>query len=182
VGGVGDELALGGEGGVQAGQHGVEGVAELLELVVGAGQLDAARQVGGLDVAGHGGDAPDRPQHPAGHRPADAQAGHEQHPEGGEGVVAQLLEGAGVHDPLELAEGDRLVALVADADDLLGGGVRLAAQRHGQHQVDGRDHHRGQPEQDRRVQQGVAEADRPGPFGEAVDQPAGRVHGCSRRR
>jgi hypothetical protein len=42
VGGVGDELALGGEGRVQPGQHGVEGVGQLLELVVGAGQLDPA--------------------------------------------------------------------------------------------------------------------------------------------
>jgi hypothetical protein len=183
VGGVGGELALGGEGGVQAGQHRVEGVGQLLQLILGAGQLDAARQVGDLDVAGHRGDAADGAQHPAGDHPADAEAGHEQHPKGAEGVVAQLVQGPGVDHPLQLPEGDRLVALVAEADELLvAGGVRLVAQRHHQDQVDGGDHHRGQPEQHRRVQQRVAEADRPGPFRQAVDQPAGRVHGCSRRR
>src|SRR4029450_4422003 len=56
VGGVGDEAPLAVEGVVQARQHGVEGVGQLFELVVGAGQGDALVQatVGGGGV----GDAP----------------------------------------------------------------------------------------------------------------------------
>ena len=54
-------------------------------------ERDAARQVGGLDLAGHAGDAVDRGEHPPGHHPADAEAGQEQHPEGAERVAAQEL-------------------------------------------------------------------------------------------
>jgi len=38
VGGVGDEVPLGGEGGFQAGQQVVEGAGEFFELIVGPGQ------------------------------------------------------------------------------------------------------------------------------------------------
>ena len=71
VRGVGDELALGAEGCLQPGQQRVEGVAEFLELVIGAGEGEALAQAGGGDLAGGRGDGAQRPQHAAGDEPAE---------------------------------------------------------------------------------------------------------------
>jgi hypothetical protein len=61
VRGVRHELALGLEGLLQAAEQGVEGVAELLELVVGSGQGEAPVQVRGRDVLDPGRDRAQRP-------------------------------------------------------------------------------------------------------------------------
>jgi hypothetical protein len=83
VGGVGDEAALAVEGGaVEALQHGVEGVGEVLELVVGAVQGDALLQVAVGDPAGGGGDVLQRPQRPAGQQPAEPSGGDADDPQG----------------------------------------------------------------------------------------------------
>jgi hypothetical protein len=57
VGGVGGKAALGVEGGVQAGEHPIEGVGQLLELVVGPLQGDALVQGAFGQALGGGGDA-----------------------------------------------------------------------------------------------------------------------------
>ena len=74
VRGVGHELPLRGEGGVEPVEHGVEGVGQLLQLVVGAAQVERsprcrseARRAASVIVA-------HRAQHPAGHRPIRAPA------------------------------------------------------------------------------------------------------------
>ena len=49
--------------------HGVEGVGQPRELVVGAVERDTSRQIGGLDVTSDLGDTPDGPQHTTRHHP-----------------------------------------------------------------------------------------------------------------
>jgi hypothetical protein len=85
VGGVGDEPALGVqgvllgvEGGIQPGEQPVDGVGQVFQLVVGPGDGEALVQVGLGDLAGGGGDGPQRSQHPAGHQPAQCD-GDRQH-------------------------------------------------------------------------------------------------------
>jgi hypothetical protein len=72
VRGVRDELALGPERGVQPAEQLIEGVAELLELVVGTGHREPLVQVAGGDPAGGGRDRAQRAEHPPGHQPAQA--------------------------------------------------------------------------------------------------------------
>jgi hypothetical protein len=99
VGGVGDEAALAVEGAVEALQHGVEGVGQVLELVVGPLQGDALLQVAVGDPAGGGGDVLQRPQRPPGQQPAEPSGGDADDPEGdqrgeqhrAQGVVAVLF-------------------------------------------------------------------------------------------
>ncbi|GAA3034070.1 hypothetical protein GCM10017559_71940 [Streptosporangium longisporum] len=52
VGGVVDQLPLRQERALQAAEHGVDGVGEVAELVLGAGEQDPPRQVGALDLGG----------------------------------------------------------------------------------------------------------------------------------
>jgi hypothetical protein len=63
--GVGDELALGGKGGLQACQQTIDGVGEFGELVAGAGEGQPLAQAGGGDLAGGRGDGAQRLQRPA---------------------------------------------------------------------------------------------------------------------
>ena len=76
MGGVGDEVSLRLEGGVEAREQVVEGVAEAFELFVGAVEGEPLLQVGGGDSAGGGGDGPDGSQHPAGDEPAGQEGEH----------------------------------------------------------------------------------------------------------
>src|SRR6266545_2305070 len=71
VGGVGDESALAVEGTVQASEHGVEGVCEVLDLVAGAVQGDAFVEAAVSDAAGGGGDLLQRVQRPSGEEPSE---------------------------------------------------------------------------------------------------------------
>nr|WP_198667154.1 hypothetical protein [Glycomyces dulcitolivorans] len=64
MGGVGGEAALRGERGFEAAQEVVDGVGEVGDLVAGAGQGQAAVEALGGDLAGDGGDAPQRAQDP----------------------------------------------------------------------------------------------------------------------
>jgi hypothetical protein len=66
VRGAGDELALEGEGAIEAVEQLVEGVGELLELVVGAGEMESLMQIGGGDLPGGRGDRTQRSQEAAG--------------------------------------------------------------------------------------------------------------------
>jgi hypothetical protein len=81
VGGVGGKAALGVEGGVQAREHLVEGVGQLLELVVGAVQGDALVQGALRQALGGGGDALQRAQHLPGHHPAQPQRPQRHQPQ-----------------------------------------------------------------------------------------------------
>jgi hypothetical protein len=71
VGDVGDELALGGEGGLEPAEQPVEGVRQLLELVVGAVQRQALVKVKGGNMPCGCRDRAQRAQHPARHHPAE---------------------------------------------------------------------------------------------------------------
>ena len=79
VGGVGDEVPLGLEGGFEPREEAVEGVPEFLELVLRAVEGQALVQAGGGDPPGRAGDGPDGSQHPAGHQPAgqEGECGHD---------------------------------------------------------------------------------------------------------
>lgn len=98
---VPDEPLLRGEGPLQPFQHVVEGVGQLLELVVRAVQFDAAGQVGSGHPAGDAGDPAQRREHPPGHGVAE-----------GEGDDAQAHQGQ--QRPVE-ERVERLLALVVDA-------------------------------------------------------------------
>ena len=80
VGGVGDEASLRFEGGFEAGEEIVEGIAELLELVLWAVEGEALVQAGRGDPAAACGDGADGPQHPAGDEPAgeEGERGHDR--------------------------------------------------------------------------------------------------------
>ena len=60
MGGIGDEVPLGLEGGVEAGEEVVEGVAELFELLVGVVEREPLVEVAGRDPSGGRGDGADR--------------------------------------------------------------------------------------------------------------------------
>jgi hypothetical protein len=71
VGGVGDEAALAGDRPLEAFQHRVEGVGQLLQLVAGARQRDPLLvQVGQGQATRGGRDPVQRPQHPPGQPPS----------------------------------------------------------------------------------------------------------------
>ena len=76
VGGVGDEVSLCFEGSVEPREQVVEGVAELLELVLRAVEGQALVQAGRGDPPGRAGDGPDGSQHPAGDEPAGEEGEH----------------------------------------------------------------------------------------------------------
>ncbi len=94
VGGVGDEVPLGGEGGFQAGQQVVEGAGEFFELIVGPGQGEPLVQAGGGDPAGGGGDGAHRPQYPPGDQPAEGEGecGHDGQRDAGLGQQRVQVE------------------------------------------------------------------------------------------
>lgn len=70
MGGVGDEPPLPVEGAVQPLQHGVEGVSEVFDLVIGPVQRDAFVQAAVGDAAGGRGDPLQGAQRPAGQQPS----------------------------------------------------------------------------------------------------------------
>jgi hypothetical protein len=77
---VGDELALELKRALQAGEQLVEGIAELLELVVGPAEVQPLVEVGGGDLPGSCGDRAQRPQEPPGHQPTECkrEPGHDR--------------------------------------------------------------------------------------------------------
>jgi hypothetical protein len=124
VGGVGHEPALGLEGGVEAAEHLVEGVGQLLELVLRPLEVDPLVQGAALQPPGGGRDGAERTQDPPGDQPAEPHR-HQRHEGQGDARLGQeLLEGG----RLELAP-DRL-GLAPDGRDRLrgrGGGHKLVA-------------------------------------------------------
>jgi hypothetical protein len=92
VGGVGDEVSLGLEGGFEACEQVIKGVAESPELVGRAVQAEAFVQVAGRDPAGGGGDRSQRAQDPAGHDPAERDGHHGDDRQGDGGPDQQLSQ------------------------------------------------------------------------------------------
>jgi hypothetical protein len=169
VGGVVDHLALGGERPVEAAEHVVDGVGEVAQLVAGAVEGDAARQVGGADLPRGRRDPVDRPQHPPRQPPAHAEARDQQTAQCTRGGVAHELERlvvdrllhageVGGLEQLALARHQPAVDLLhlLDGDRVQRSGVD--ALRH--HGVDGQQHERRQCEQHERVGGGEPEPDR----------------------
>ena len=74
MGGVGGELSLLGEGGLEPGEGGVQDGGEPAEFVVGIGEIDAFGEVAGGDAAGGGADGVDGLERAAGEGPAAAEA------------------------------------------------------------------------------------------------------------
>ena len=122
VRGVGDEALLRGEGPLQAVQHLVEGVGELLELVVGAVQLDPPGQVGAGHPAGGAGDPAERRQDPAGHRVPEGEGDDAEADQGEQGAAEEVVQGllallghAGADRVVELRDGAASGELAAAA-------------------------------------------------------------------
>ena len=78
VGGVGGEPLLLGDVRLEPGEHGVEGVGELAELVLAALQPDPVGERSVRGQAGGVGDAGQRGEHAAGEEPPADQAEHQQ--------------------------------------------------------------------------------------------------------
>jgi hypothetical protein len=91
VGRVGHKVVLGFEGRFEPGEEVIEGVGQLLELLVGTVKAKTLVQVGGRDPLGGSSDLPQRAQHPAGDDPAeeDGQCGDDS--EGDRGADQELV-------------------------------------------------------------------------------------------
>src|SRR6187431_151349 len=166
-----DEAPLALEGRVESGEHRVECVGKLTELVVGAAQVYPAREIGRLDLARDAGYATDRTQHAAGDDPARAEAADEEQSQRGEGVLTELRERPGVDRALELLgrdghplddltvrRGEELAVLRPLRD-------RLRVQRARDAGVDAEHHEGGETEEHDRVEDGEPHADGAHPWG-----------------
>ena len=91
VRGVGDEPALGVEGDLQPLQQAVDGVTELLELVLRAVQAEPLVQAVLGDALGRRGHLPDRPQRPPGYQPAERDRYHGHDGQGDQRGDQQLM-------------------------------------------------------------------------------------------
>ena len=105
VRGVGDELSLRVEGGLEPGEQAVDGVAEPFELVVRPLQGEPAMEVAGGDVPRGVGDRPHRAKRAAGDHPAEPEREHGHQCERERGVDEQLVQ-RGVGLPFRCGECD----------------------------------------------------------------------------
>ena len=102
--GVGHEAPLRLERGLQACEQVVEGASELLELIVGALDVQALVQIGRGDVPGRRCDRAQGPQQPTGDQPAEAECQHDSHREHERKEDVHMMTVAG---SLGLGVGDR---------------------------------------------------------------------------
>ena len=127
VGGVGDEVPLGLEGGFEPREETVEGVPEFLELVLRAVEGQAFVQAGRGDPPGRAGDGADGPQHPAGDEPGGQQGERGHDGQRDSGVDQELVRvgralrgldgpclGQLMHGPGQLIDGLGQLMLVPD--------------------------------------------------------------------
>lgn len=84
MGRVRGEAAMGVERVLEAGEHEVEGVGQVFELVRRSGQGDAVLQFAGAGAARGGGDVVQGAQHAAGDDPPDARRQSAEHRQRGE--------------------------------------------------------------------------------------------------
>ena len=131
VAGVGDEPALAVEGGVQPGQHRVEGVGQLLELVRRPVQPDPLVQRLLRQPAGGRGDPADRLQRPPGQHVRGGDADQHGDREDQPGRAQQLAAGRVADQLGELRGGQR--GAVAEAQHHLGRELGQRPQRPVQH-------------------------------------------------
>ena len=92
VRGVGDELALGIEGGFEAAEEPVDGVRKLLELVVGALEREPSVQVAGRDVTGGVGDRSQGAERSPCDEPAEPDRQDRHDRQGDPGLEGQLAQ------------------------------------------------------------------------------------------
>ena len=95
MGGVGDEVLLGIKGTFESREEAVEGVAELLELVLRAGEGQTFVEAGRGDPPGGAGDGSDGSQHSAGDKPSGKEGEHGDDPERDGRVHQQLVRVGG---------------------------------------------------------------------------------------
>jgi hypothetical protein len=108
VRGVRDELALGLDELLQSCEQIVEGVAQLLELVIRIAECEALVQAGGRDVAGGGGNRPQRAKHPPCDEPAERHRDHRHDRQRKPRVDEQLVDVDGLLAVHEQRESVRL--------------------------------------------------------------------------
>ncbi|EGJ74266.1 putative two-component system sensor kinase [Streptomyces sp. Tu6071] len=192
VRGVGDEALLGGEGALQALQHLVEGVGELLQLVVRTVELDPPGEVGTCHLTRRPGDPPERGQDAARHRVAEGEGDDAEPEEGEERAREQVVEGAlallvhavverglevrlGVHGAGHVRELRACVAGEAHlaAGDLEGQLLADADRLHGE-QIDDREQQDARDEEHPAVEQGE-------PYPDGRAQPGERRLGRAER-
>lgn len=185
VRGVADEPLLCGEGPLQPVQHVVEGVRQLLQLVVRAVQLDPPGEVRAGHPARGPGDPAERGQDASGHGVSEGEGHHAEADQGEEGPVEQAVQRL---LPLGRRTGlDRVVQLVVveggaqlragvagDLDigpgDPEGHAPRVVERLRGQH-VDDRQQHDARDQEHPAVQQRE-------PYPDGRAQPGVRGSGC----
>ena len=91
VGCVGHKSALRLKGCFQTGEQAVDGVAEVLQLVVRPSDIEAFVQVHLGDFAGAGGHCAQRAQHAPGHEPTKGDRYEAHYPEGDQGYHEQVV-------------------------------------------------------------------------------------------
>lgn len=102
MGGVGDEVSLGVEGCLEAGEEVVEDVAQVGQLVGGFAEVEALVEVSGGDGLGGGGDGPQGAEETAGDEPAGSEGDEGEDGECDGGADEELMRA----DPLP-GTGDR---------------------------------------------------------------------------
>ena len=96
MGGIGDEVPLGLEGFVKSGEQAVDGVGEVLHLVVRSGEGKPFMEVSFGDLLGCGRHRPQRTEHPPRHEPAENDSQHRHDAERDGGLRDELVEVVGV--------------------------------------------------------------------------------------
>ncbi len=92
MGGTGHEVPLRSERRLQPGEQPVKGVGEFLELVVWPGQGEPLVQAGRGDPLRGPGDGAQRPEHPAGHQPAERERERGHHDQREAGLLQQRVQ------------------------------------------------------------------------------------------
>jgi hypothetical protein len=200
VRGVGDELALRGERGLEPLEQLVEGVAELAQLVVGPVEREALVQVGRGELSRRGRDHLQRTQHTPGEQPAERHRGDRHDRQGEDRPDEQLMQVAAVDVGRELPEllSARVFTRKAfghDRERRFGLGCfaafSLLERRHGalrgdddavrgmaHGQEDDREQQRAEDQENAAVEDGEAQADRVA--GQAQPAPHAKPAGRSR--
>jgi hypothetical protein len=160
VRGVGDEALLRAEGGLEAGEEVVDGVRQVLQLVLGSGEGEALVEVALGDLPGRRGHRAERAQDATGDEPAesDRDRGHDR--QGDPGIDEELVQGsimgafeAGV-TRFDAAEGLRSeIRVPAVRDDQVDPG------RTAEEEVGDRKERRSREEEEPAVEEGQAQAD-----------------------
>ena len=102
------------EGPLQTVEHGIEGVSQLLQIIVGPQQSNSPTEIGRLNVSRNPGDPSDRHEHAARCEPAHAKTDEEDRSQSNERVAPQGVERLRVD--LELERLSDVVTLLFDIE------------------------------------------------------------------